>query len=574
MINDLTAMFVRQFIKPEVLSLTALAILSFAWIMINMPTHDDEVPLLIEEKVEALDDIESSSRDSYETEITKPDEMCADSVSHLAADDVSEALSQAESVRQPEDRGESSAPIEEDGVEDNVERIDDTKSSSEDDMEVDNDDDQKEADDEEDDTSSTSTDQYCEHEAWATYGAKVATFCQTLWPSLKPEEITIERMRGGSNNRIVGITLQPHQKLLPRVIRRLRSYAARQKPVTVAAAQYILRIPRFAEGRNLSEDTGLLEYVRGLGVPVPIVVKADYTAQNALEKPYLLQVRAPGKNLAYLWDDLNHKQRLCLAQQIAGILVKISSQRARVCGKVIGTESTSYIKTWEKSRMSPKIVLPSFMKFANKAATDLGRNFWQNPPRLMIPATLREWDYYKPYILPWDKLAQLTESMQAASGVFGPDDYWFCHGDFWPRNMLAEVTGPNTARITAILDWDLSSFAPAVIACNPPTWMWQWDEYCRHDSGRPEEEDLDKIAGDVPKDAESREFQKCFEEIVGKEFVRFAYHGDGHMARRLYPWVMEATMHCDDRMIAEDMLAEWQEKQDEGDDEVWCETQQ
>lgn len=581
------AMLPRQLLRFEVLSLTAVALLSFAWIMVVMPKNEDKMPLLTEENLELLNEEKGTAhnemmdREKIESEKTATPSEAGD-VPQLAnfSNDAHKTSDVDADVR--EVLQETVAAVDKDQEIENRSTHGDTVSECN----------TVKDDAAEDDCESTSTFQYAgyDHESWTTYEAKVASFCQNLWPSLKPDEIIIERMKGGRDNRIVGVTLQPQQDLLPRFMRRVRAYAAGRKPAKIVPTRYVLRIPRDAESRDLRADIGLLEYVRSLNVPVPTTVKADYTSNNALERPYLLQHRIPGRDLSYLWDDLNHKQRLCLAKQIAEIQVKITSQRSPVCGEVIGVRSRRQYETWGKPAATPEVVPPSFMKYAAKGSEDLGRSYWQNPPRLMVPASLREWQHYRPWIMPWGELAALTESMQEVSGAWGSEEYWFCHGDFWPRNMLAEVTGPNTARITGIMDWDLSSFAPAIIACSPPVWMWQWQEYCRADSGRPEELDLDKLAAQTPLDAESRKIKKCFEDIVGAEHVKYALHQDGNLARHMYEWVISGTMIQDHDEIAEGMIAEWEERHgeiertdsDEDEDtdaeleaeEVWCEAQQ
>lgn len=541
-------MLSRPFVKFEVLSLSAIALISLFWIVANMTLEEDQQPLLAEEQVDQVMEEQSFAPvEAYETPVNESESgegMATDTeTSACVINDMSETRSLADSAHSKEDFHDAEVAISDD--KNSHAGIDEQASTSP-------------PENSDDIISRASTDKYSGHEPWATYEAKVKSFCHALWPQLKLDEITIERMKGGSDNRIVGIELKPRQALLPRVLRRVRNYAMRKKVSAIASAKYILRIPRFIGERDLTEDIALLEFVRGLDVPVPTVVKADYTPTNILGKPYVLQKRIDGQPLDKLWDDLNRKQRLCIVKQIAEILVKLSAKRSNTCGR-IGNGSITGGKIWLKQDAGPQVIVPLFMEHADPDAEDLGKSYWQNPPRTMIPATLREWEHYEPYCMPWPELADLAEAVDKSSNVWDSDDYWFTHGDLWPRNMLAEITAEDSARITAILDWDTASFVPAVIACLPPTWMWQWDEYCRVDKDRLEEYDMDKIAADTPTDAASQEIKALFDKTVGTEIARHMYNFNGNLARRMYPWVVEGIRGCAwHGEIALQMIDEWE----------------
>lgn len=551
-------MLSRLPIKFEVLSLSAIAVISLFWIVANMALEEDKQPLLAEEQVDqTMAEQSFLHEEAHDTQVedSKSDEEVAidTKAPDCSTDDMCEIKSLADSAHSKQEFHDAEVAISDDAEKhtERDEQVSATPQENSDDI-----------------VSRASTDKFSEHEPWATYEAKVKSFCHTLWPQMRSDEILIERMKGGSDNRIVGIELKPRQSLLPRVLRRVRNYASRKKVSAIASTKYILRIPRFIGERDLTEDIALLEFVRGLDVPVPTVVKADYTSTNILGKPYVLQKRIDGQPLDKLWDDLNRKQRLCIVKQIAEILVKLSAKRSKTCGR-IGNGSITGGKAWLKQDAGPQVVVPSFMEHADCDAVDLGKSYWQNPPRTMIPATLREWENYEPYCMPWPELADLAEAVDKSSNVWDEDDYWFTHGDLWPRNMLAEVTGEDSARVTAILDWDLASFAPAVVACLPPVWMWQWDEYCRVDKDRLEEYDMDKIAAHAPTDAASKEIKALFDRTVGTEITRHMYNVSGNLARRMYPWVVEGIRGCAwHGEVAFQMIDEWEAEHPAGEAEA------
>ena len=59
----------------------------------------------------------------------------------------------------------------------------------------------------EDAISQTSTELYDEHEPFETFQHKVIGLCHELWPSHDEKDLVINRMRGGSDNRVVGIKI-------------------------------------------------------------------------------------------------------------------------------------------------------------------------------------------------------------------------------------------------------------------------------------------------------------------------------------------------------------------------------
>lgn len=76
-----------------------------------------------------------------------------------------------------------------------------------------------------------------DHESFETFKARVLELCQTvLAPS--SSQISIERLRGGGFNRIIGISIISNE--------------------SPAASQYILRVPRF-EAAQLDRDLAPLQ---------------------------------------------------------------------------------------------------------------------------------------------------------------------------------------------------------------------------------------------------------------------------------------------------------------------------
>jgi hypothetical protein len=62
---------------------------------------------------------------------------------------------------------------------------------------------------------------------------------------------------------------------------------------------------------------------------------------------------------------------------------------------------------------------------------------------------------------------------------FIPDSeqFYFCHLDLYPRNMLVEIVDDCTLRLTGVLDWDAvyAHFCPRFTAFRAPMWIWNDD---------------------------------------------------------------------------------------------------
>ena len=168
-----------------------------------------------------------------------------------------------------------------------------------------------------------------DHESYEGFSKRVESLCQILWhqqKSLKhlilnsravranktfgsfvPSKQTplIERLSGGDYNRITGITLPP-------------SYGTEGR-------ELILRTPRGDEGRQ-ERDLAILSYVRQwTSIPVPTIAAKDFSCDNPLGMPYVLQRRIPGTNLSTVWDDLSHSQRWTVARELSDVKKDIAT---------------------------------------------------------------------------------------------------------------------------------------------------------------------------------------------------------------------------------------------------------
>lgn len=177
-------------------------------------------------------------------------------------------------------------------------------------------------------TVSTATYERQEQESEELFRRRIEKLYQGLWPppkSLKhrflasnaatrlrsnsllrpilpePQLPIIEHLKGGGFNYITAITLPS-------------SYA------TEGQRDLIIRIPREDEYRP-DHQVATMDFVRRqTSIPVPTIAAADFTCNNALEKPYVLQHRVPGKDLDSVWGKLSHTQRRIVAEELGRVI--------------------------------------------------------------------------------------------------------------------------------------------------------------------------------------------------------------------------------------------------------------
>ncbi|KAL8646574.1 MAG: hypothetical protein Q9210_006057 [Variospora velana] len=392
--------------------------------------------------------------------------------------------------------------------------------------------------------SPTSTDTY-EQVPYAQYIPAVRELCQKLWPSASGEFV-LERLKGGSFNRVIGITAPD--------------------PVTRVPTKYVLRISRFLYARPDCE-VAIHRYVQEhTPIPTADIFFSDPTTANPLEMPYVVQARLPGVSLCDGFDVLNHDQRKDVVQQWARIILAEQAVKSITAGVVEATDGpdgtrTYNVRLWvtepetrqDSSDFDPasdRNVLKMFLtQFKRCEMADLHRD--KSGDGMC--------EYY--YAL----LSNVAIEMDDA-GLFSDNDFHLCHCDLEPRNVMVEVHDDESAEIVGVLDWDSAAFAPIFVSCKPPWWIWTWtneeDEVGLQSGQRwidwfKQSLKAELKANDTPVDPENQELKTLFEDIVGPVFTKYAYEHEYHLARRLFALASTGLRGCGAIDDADDIMEEW-----------------
>lgn len=423
--------------------------------------------------------------------------------------------------------------------------------------------------------SRTSTLKY-DQEPFDQYQHRVEKLCHLLWPSASqnktqrdvrsgggaksrifnavkakpwgrltfapPDRIfTIERLSGGTYNRIIGMKISDlsNKKL----------------------EDLILRIPRanMAEFSYIEREVAILRYIRQkTTLPVADIISFDSTHNNPLDSGYVIQSRLAGNSLHRIWDTMTHEQRCDMATQLGKAILSLQEVKHPVPGLVEG-----FVKGNGEPGLGVRpfdIVSPhdvdwkqKITKFAFDDSTGtttedalqwFGTQFgrWLANELLADPSAILYWDYQIRFV-------EVAKQMHAL-GFLGDDQNCLCHFDLAAQNILVQISPDGSAVLSGIVDWDSAAFAPIFVSCAPPSWLWT-------DPGSYDVEEGE--ANITPCTAEQEEIKEIFEDVVGFDWTWFAYQPGYRLARELFHFARHGVPDGIASKKADAFFKEWAE---------------
>ena len=370
---------------------------------------------------------------------------------------------------------------------------------------------------------------------------RTSKFLQSIVPP--PKGPIIERLKGGDYNRITGITLPS-------------SYG-------IATSKLILRNSRSEEIEvRPDRDVAILEFVRQrTTIPVPKIITTDFTNQNALAMPYVIQERIPGGDINSIWDTLSHKQRCTIACEMGCVIKSLLSLESRVPGFIeVASTDTDFahdpnIVPFELRNNCGDLIDDHIFSRATREPENPGAFFKRAFGRWHAYA--RGDDDLETELL--KGLLDTAYEMDKMS-VFPTDMHCLCHVDLHSRNIMAEVRYDGTVKITAVLDWDEAVFAPKFVNCHPPWWLWEEEGDDRLDeTGWPTWPYELPAAVGFPKAPEKQELKRIFEESAGPEYTLLANDTCCRLGRAMFILAREGLKSSMHFKAAERIMKEWQE---------------
>ena len=359
------------------------------------------------------------------------------------------------------------------------------------------------------------------HEPFETYQSHVLHLCRDLWPTLHQDYI-IERMKGGSFNRIIGIDVFGTDPRQP--------------------TRLILRVPRDDSDR-IDQEVAILQYVQQhTGILIPSVVASDHTSDNALNQSYMIQNRLSGASLHYTYRDLSYEQKRPIAEQYARLLLDLQGVTSQIAGVIEGpTTGNEDFKIvhfdlgWGSEKPLPTDV-PGNSTTIEMLKTQFAR--LRAESLRCEPPDMFDIEF-------WNQLEAAALEMHQA-GVFNNTKHVLCHLDLMPRNIMIKLD-PEVS-ISGVLDWDSAVFLPEFMSCAPPSWIWAWDD---------EEDNDEEAANTLPSTIENQQLKRLFEDVVGQRILDYMYKPEYKLARKLCSTSINGMHSNEDLRTVEGFLKDW-----------------
>ena len=360
------------------------------------------------------------------------------------------------------------------------------------------------------------------------------------------KEFVVERMTGGTYNRIIGITIID--------------------PNTDRPEQLILRVPRIAWMSRPDRDVATLRYIRQhSSIPVPDVKAFNFNSENPLKDPYVVQSRIAGTNLrAAINNELSHEQWCSVARQVGQLMLQFQEMKNPVPGHIEEIIKENGIQSFT---VKPFDIKPPFEKrdwplkqasplFDKDNSTALG--YYEKSTLDFFLAQFGRWRAEELRINPtkildphfMERLAD-TASQMNRLGCLGDNQNCLSHLDLAAHNIMVDIRPDNSIIVTGILDFDSACFAPTFVSCYPPWWLWQ-DETQPGDAMEDESQ-----SNDSPPDPELAEIKRIFEDTVGESFLRYAYQPQFRLARKLFKIACHGNRSNETWKKIEEFLNEW-----------------
>lgn len=417
------------------------------------------------------------------------------------------------------------------------------------------------ADDDAVSTTSTSSTEEFNHESFHTFQDKVTALCQDIWPGIRPENFKITRMGGGGYNRVIGIKINPPEKeplsLLYQWFEEILKFLRiKSMPETYEPQDLVIRIPR-SPYAWVMQEVAMVEYLNELtNIPAPVIKICDLSSDNKIEERYTIQPRITGQSIIEMdendmniYERMNTNQRICLARDIGSALAemgKCSVSSPGTLDPIHFLEDDSSVHILQFQCPNRNAFHPASDEAMHDSTPQTVFEFLETQFKRQ-----REYDIScnRIYLNPWEKLWLIVAKLNDF-GFFEDNSYYLTHMDFEPRNIMADTINENTAKLTAILDWDEAVFAPAFLNCCPPSWLWDFGG----------DEDLDESkANEIPEDPDLAKVKSAFEEAVGPTYLRYAYTSEYRLARTICRLAITCVHSNNDWQALEDVITKWNE---------------
>ncbi|RDW93617.1 uncharacterized protein DSM5745_00939 [Aspergillus mulundensis] len=269
--------------------------------------------------------------------------------------------------------------------------------------------------------------------------------------------------------------------------------------------EVVLKIPNPNAGMahyTTASEVATMQYVREkLNIPVPKVLGyCSRASGSSLGAEYIVMERAPGVELARVWDQFKGREKVAIVKQVAAITCKLARARFQANGALYKREDVAAAESIaidEHFAIGPTVGRSWFDD--RRGEVDVHRGPWDSAESLMKALAHREVaclhkfdkfpqdtqqgifngprgyhptkeaklsvldDFLKvlPYIIPrvW-KHTEIETETKISSGIL-----W--HNDLHAENIFVDETNPS--KITSIIDWQAVPISPLFLTAHHPS---------------------------------------------------------------------------------------------------------
>lgn len=332
-------------------------------------------------------------------------------------------------------------------------------------------------------SSQSSTGLYNQEE-FDTYQSRVIQLCRELGLG---EPSKLQRIKGGSYNRVTGITI-PNQS---------------------GDLNFILRTPRFTIDDEFTytirdQVAAILSLRQYAFLRAPAIAAVDTTLSNAIESQYVIQHRVPGRPLQDVFFDLPLHEKLNITSTIAQFTLNMEKISLDNPGLLTGTQNLPWTSTSIDPSISPPTIsgfrfdgnqipalekqplsslLITMLDAQNEQNGELQRPKWQKLVFIvkeMAKASLFRQSDSKNVLWHWDMCARhvFIDGIQSppasdTASQAGSSDINNTVDDLnTDENLYREQFSPGGWTVTGSIDWDDVMSVPLVVSRVPKTWLW------------------------------------------------------------------------------------------------------
>lgn len=417
--------------------------------------------------------------------------------------------------------------------------------------------------------SATSTYTYSQ-EPFKTWHNKVIQLCMHHF---RDRHLEVERMKGGSINRVVAISVGPEtifKGVLGRACSKLLFWALQcLTKGNINLEKYIVRVPRWDDdegsGSVVSETCTTKFIGTQTQIPVPEIIHVSNSSQNILQSRYMIQKRLPGENLESLWPKLTQAQRCNALRRMVNIAKQLQNMKSNRAGFIHPSHDGSAPQTISAH---DELMIDKF---------DVLNLDWPSPTPPSTPQTTFEfmmemweiaekrWKLCHKCVDP--AMYKMRKIILALRNLgFFPDDhdslpFAYVHTDLFPRNILAEIVDDATIKITGVLDWDptYTYFGPKFIVYRAPFYFWH-----EVSESITSNERHDALALAEPITKNGKELKELFLSLVSPEWQYYAFTFEYVTARRIMKYLLLDSWASHEMHDADDAVRCWRERY--GDD--------